>query len=149
MTKKQRLSVICKLIEDEEISTQEELTLRLIEMGYEDVSQSTISRDINELNLIKAAGLTKKFKYVKADLDSRKVSPQMLGLLKQIVTSVDYANNLVVIKTLSGNAGSAGTAIDGMHFPEVLGTVAGDDTLLVIARTNSDAEIIVKTLRTL
>lgn len=148
MTKKQRLSVICKLIEDEEISTQEELTFRLIEMGY-DVSQSTISRDINELNLIKAVGLTKKFKYVKADLDSRKASPQMLGLLKQIVTSVDYANNLVVIKTLSGNAGAAGTAIDGMHFPEVLGTVAGDDTLLVIARTNSDAEIIVKTLRTL
>ena len=73
----------------------------------------------------------------------------MLGLLRQIVSSVDYANNLVVIKTLAGHANSAGIAIDEMNFPEVLGTVAGDDTLLVVTKTNSDAEIIVKTLKTL
>lgn len=148
MTKKQRLSAITELIEKEEISTQEELTARLIELGY-DVSQSTVSRDINELNLIKVEGDEKKFKYLKADLADKKVSPQMLGLLRQIVTSVDYANNLVVIKTLAGHANSAGMAIDEMRFPEVLGTVAGDDTLLIIAKTNSDAEIIVKTLKTL
>jgi transcriptional regulator of arginine metabolism len=66
-----------------------------------------------------------------------------------MITSVDYANNLVVIKTLAGNANSAEIAIDEMRFPEVLGTVAGDDTLLIISRTNSDAEVIVKTLKTL
>ena len=148
MTKKQRLAKIISLIESEEISTQEELTAKLLSLGY-NVSQSTVSRDINELNLIKAEGSGKKFKYIKADLEDRKVSPQMLGLLRQIVSSVDYANNLVVIKTLAGHANSAGIAIDEMNLPEVLGTVAGDDTLLVVTKTNSDAEIIVKTLKTL
>jgi transcriptional regulator of arginine metabolism len=148
MTKKERLSVITSLITREEISTQEELTARLIDLGY-NVSQSTVSRDINELNLIKGEGSSKKFKYIKADLGSSKVSPQMLGLLRQILTSVACANNLVVIKTLAGHANSAGMAIDEMCFPEVLGTVAGDDTLLVVAKTNADAEIIVKTLKTL
>ena len=148
MTKKQRLAKIISLIESEEISTQEELTAKLLSLGY-NVSQSTVSRDINELNLIKAEGIGKKFKYIKADLEDRKVSPQMLGLLRQIVSSVDYANNLVVIKTLAGHANSAGIAIDDMNFPEILGTVAGDDTLLVVTKTNSDAEIIVKTLKTL
>lgn len=148
MTKKQRLSIILDLIEKEEISTQDELTARLVALGY-DVSQSTVSRDINHLNLIKAEGENKKYKYVRAGLETRKATPQMLGLLKQIVVSIACANNLVVIKTLAGNANSAGIAIDGMHFPEVLGTVAGDDTLLIIAKTNSDAEIIEKTLRTL
>ena len=57
------------------------------------------------------------------------------------------ANNLIVIKTLAGNAGTAGMAVDEMHFSEVLGTVAGDDTLLIITKTNTDAEIIIKTLR--
>lgn len=148
MTKKQRLAKIISLIESEEISTQEELTAKLLSLGY-NVSQSTVSRDINELNLIKAEGIGKKFKYIKADLEDRKVSPQMLGLLRQIVSSVDYANNLVVIKTLAGHANSAGIAIDDMNFPEILGTVAGDDTLLIVTKTNSDAEIIVKTLKTL
>ncbi len=148
MTKKERLKHIIELIESEEIATQEELTARLIAKGYE-VSQSTVSRDLNELNLIKVEGKTKNYKYAKADLVDRKGTPQMLGLLKQIITSVEFVNNLVVIKTLVGSADSAGIAIDGMHFPEVLGTIAGDDTLLIVARTNSDAEVIVKTLKTL
>lgn len=148
MTKKERLSLILSLIENEEISTQEELTDRIISLGY-DASQATVSRDINELNLIKTAGTYRKFKYVKADIQAKNLSPQMLGLLKQIITSVDYANNLVVIKTLAGNANSAGIAIDEMHFPEVLGTVAGDDTLLVVSRSSADAEMLVKTLKTL
>ena len=58
------------------------------------------------------------------------------------------ANNLIVIKTLSGNASAAGMAIDEMRFSQILGTVAGDDTLLVITKTNSDAEVVLKTLRT-
>ena len=148
MTKKQRLSAISDLVEKEEISTQEELTTRLIELGY-NVSQSTVSRDINKLNLIKAEGAGKRFKYVKTDITAKKIPAQRLDLLRHVISSVDYANNLVVIKTLAGNANSVGIAIDEMHFPEILGTVAGDDTLLIVARTNSDAEIIVKTLKTL
>ena len=124
------------------------LTARLSELGYE-ISQSTISRDINELNLIKGEGVQKKYRYVQAKVESVDASPQILNLLKQITVSISSANNLVVIKTLSGNAGAAGMAIDGMHFPQVIGTVAGDDTLLIVAKSNSDAEVVVKALRNL
>ena len=148
MTKRERLQIILNLIVNEEISTQEELTARLSELGYE-ISQSTISRDINELNLIKGEGVQKKYRYVQAKVESVDASPQILNLLKQITVSISSANNLVVIKTLSGNAGAAGMAIDGMHFPQVIGTVAGDDTLLIVAKSNSDAEVVVKALRNL
>lgn len=148
MSKKSRLNDIINLIEIEEISTQEELTDRLIALGY-DVSQSTVSRDINELNLIKIEGQNKKFKYSKTDVKAKGTSPQIISMFKQIVTSIDFANNLVVVKTLAGHANSAGMAVDGMHFSEILGTVAGDDTLLIVAKSNSDAEYLVKTLKVL
>ena len=148
MTKNKRHSKICELINEFEISTQEELTDKLNEMGF-NVSQATVSRDIKELGLIKGQGVARKIKYVKYNFDSQEISEKIINLFKQIVLSVDFANNLIVIKTMSGNGGSAGVAIDQMHFPEVLGTVAGDDTLLIVTKTNADAETIVKTLRTL
>ncbi|MBQ3116594.1 MAG: arginine repressor [Clostridia bacterium] len=148
MTKKQRLSIIKDLIEREEIGTQEELTARLNQLGY-DVSQSTVSRDINQLNLVKTQGKSKKSIYSFVDSSMQTASPQVISLLKQIIVSVDSANNLVVIKTPGGNAGTAGMAVDQMHFPQIIGTVAGDDTLLVVAKTNADADIIVKTLKNL
>lgn len=148
MTKNKRHSKICELINEFEISTQEELTEKLNEKGF-NVSQATVSRDIKELGLIKGQGVAKKIKYVKYNFDSQEISEKIINLFKQIVLSVDFANNLIVIKTMSGNGGSAGVAIDQMHFPEVLGTVAGDDTLLIVTKTNTDAETIVKTLRTL
>jgi transcriptional regulator of arginine metabolism len=147
MSKKDRLKAIEKLIVEFEIDTQEELTSKLIDMGY-NVSQATVSRDISELNLIKIEGNFKKYKYSKA-IDGINLKPQIVSLFKQVTTSVACANNLIVIKTLAGNASAAGMAFDEMHFPQVLGTVAGDDTLLVIAKTNADAEIILKSLRTL
>ena len=146
MSKRDRLNTIEKLISEFEINTQEELTSRLNALGY-NVSQATVSRDVNELNIIKIEGVNSKLKYAKPlsiDLSSSNVS-----LFKQVTLSVVCANNLIVIKTLPGNANTAGVAFDQMHFPQVLGTVAGDDTLLVVAKTNSDAEIILKSLRTL
>lgn len=148
MTKKDRLSAILKLIDEKEICNQEELTEGLIALGY-DVSQSTVSRDINELNLIKIVGSNKKIKYAKAETGRASLSPQMLNLFKQVTLSITCANNLIVIKTLSGNAGSAGMAIDQMCLPQILGTVAGDDTVLVVAKSNSDAEFILKSLRSI
>lgn len=148
MSRNNRLIAIEKLINEYEIDTQEELTTKLIKLGF-NVSQSTVSRDINELNLIKVNGTTKKYKYVKTDATTAELSPQIVNLFKQVTTSIACANNLIVIKTLAGNANSAGMAFDEMRFSQVLGTVAGDDTLLVIAKTNNDAEIILKRLRTL
>lgn len=148
MTRKERLSLITDLISRFEIGTQEELTERLNALGY-NVSQATVSRDINELNLIKCEGIEKKSRYVKPAEKNKDLPRQVIEHFKQIMRSIDYANNLIVIKTLSGNGAAAGYAIDQLNLHEVLGTVAGDDTLLIIAKTNADAEKIVKTLRTL
>ena len=147
MTKKERLNYIKNIIVEQEISTQEELTEVLISKGF-DVSQATVSRDINELNLIKVEGLNKKFKYHLPEIKGE--TPQkIIDLFKNVTLSINCANNLIVVKTLAGNAGTAGMAIDNMKIPNVLGTIAGDDVLLIIAKTNGDAECIVKSLRTI
>lgn len=147
MTKKERLKLILNIIEEFEIGTQEDLTECLVNKGY-NVSQATISRDIKELNLIKAEGKSIKSKYVKVNAGEN-VSPKIIELFKHVTLSIVGVNNLIVIKTLSGNAGSAGMAIDGMHFPQVIGSIAGDDTLLVISKSEADAQIIIKSLRML
>ena len=148
MTKKERLSIISNIISEQEISTQEELTVALNNLGYS-VSQATISRDINELALIKVEGENKRFKYALAEKQPNVINPQILNIFKQTIISIERANNLIVLKTLSGNASSAGLAIDQMKFPQVLGTVAGDDTLLIIVKSNLDAEYILKCLRSI
>ena len=148
MAKKDRLEKIKSLISEYEISTQEELTERLNSEGYE-VSQATVSRDINKLNLVKAEGLQKKSKYVLGGAEKSNVSDKIIDLFKQITLSIASVNNLIVIKTLNGNGNSAGMAIDKMNFAEVLGTIAGDDTLLVVTKSDADANFIVKSLRML
>ena len=148
MIKKSRRDAIIDLITNYDISTQDELTEKLISLGFE-VSQATISRDIKELNLVKVEGTNKKYKYAKIDVTEHQLSPQLIGLFKQITTSIECANNLIVLKTISGNASAAGMAIDQMKFSQIIGTVAGDDTLLIITKTSSDAEIVLKVLRTL
>lgn len=146
MTKNERLRIILDVIEEEEIDNQIELTEVLKKRGY-NVSQATISRDVKELNLIKASGSKKKFRYIKGTVELNNISSKHIELFKQVSVSLTCANNLIVIRTLSGNAGTAGMAIDEMHFPEVLGTVAGDDTLLIISKNNNDAETLLKKLR--
>lgn len=148
MKKEIRHRKIFELIKNNEIGTQEELTAKLIEAGCE-VSQATVSRDISELNLIKIDYGNKKYKYACSIPEKLSLSPQIVSLFKQITVSIESANNLIVLKTLSGNAGTAGMAIDEMHFPQILGTVAGDDTVLIITKTTNDAEVILKSLRTI
>ncbi|HCH74146.1 MAG TPA: arginine repressor [Clostridiales bacterium] len=148
MTKKQRLEKICSLINEYEISTQEELTAKLNECGF-NVSQATVSRDINELNLVKSDGAQKKSKYVRCLDAENEIPRKIIDLFKQITVSIATAGNLIVIKTLNGNGGAVGMAIDEMKFSKILGTVAGDDTLLIVTKNEADAEHIVKTLRML
>ena len=148
MSKKLRHDAIIDLITKNDVATQEELTAELVNMGF-DVSQATVSRDIKELNLIKVEGVNKKFKYVKVEVGTSDLSPQIINLFKQITTSIEFANNLIVVKTLSGNASAAGMAIDQMHFSQILGTIAGDDTMLIVTKSTADAEIVIKGLRSL
>lgn len=144
MSKKNRLEDIISLINEFEIETQEELTEKLNEKGY-NVSQATVSRDIRNLGIVKGTGFSKKSRFVK--FDTGKMSEKYLNMYKHAVLSITAANNLVVIKTLEGNANSVGAAIDSMQFTQILGTIAGDDTLLIITKKDSDAELVIKALR--
>lgn len=147
MTKKDRLNLILKLIEENEIGTQEELTELLNSKGL-NVSQATISRDIKELNLIKIEGKKIKSKYIKFSANDG-IPQRIIELFKHVTVSINAVNNLIIIKTLSGNGGAAGMSIDEMHFSQVMGSIAGDDTLLLICKNDADAQIIVKNLRML
>lgn len=148
MTKNQRHQLIIDIIKENEIGTQEQLTAMINKTGQK-VSQATISRDIEELNLIKVSGNKNKYKYVLPVVAQEKVPQNIIDLLKQVTISITEVNNMIIIKTLSGNAGTAGMAVDQMHISEILGTVAGDDTLLVITKSNSDAQIVIKILNNL
>lgn len=139
MTKSKRQDAILKLIESEEIENQEELTKRLNELGVS-VSQATVSRDINEMGIVKEKGVSKKTKFCVNKPEISEIPQKISELFRHIVVGLHYVNNMIVVNTLAGNASSAGMAVDAMKFTEVLGTIAGDDTLLIIAKSDKDAE---------
>ena len=146
MQKKERQRIILDLINEYEVDTQDEITEILNNKGIT-VTQATISRDINELNLIKVAGKTKKFKYAQIDINGSELSEKIVSLFREIVVSITCVNNLIVVKTLSGNASASGMVVDKMALPQILGSIAGDDTLLIVTKSNLDAEIILKRLK--
>lgn len=146
MTKKERQQIIVELVNEYEIDTQEELTVYLNKKGIE-VTQATVSRDINELNLIKVAGKSKKFKYAQIDVKNSALPEKIIGLFKEIVVSITGVNNLIVVKTLSGNAQAAGMVVDKMAMAQVMGSIAGDDTLLIVTKSNIDADVMLKRLK--
>ncbi|MBE5756659.1 MAG: arginine repressor [Clostridiales bacterium] len=143
MTKKQRQEKILQIINEYEIDTQEGLTLKLKELGL-DVTQATISRDIKEMHLTKIQGKVKKFKYAKLDFDSSKVNAKLTRLFKESVVSFIPVNNMILIKTLSGTASNVGFFIDNLGIEQILGSIAGDDTILVITKSNFDADFVIK-----
>lgn len=138
MQRSARQEKILELISHKEIETQEELCAELNRMNYI-VTQATISRDIRDLHLFKVAGITKKYRYAYINDGEREISPKMKSLFRDCVISVKSAQNLVVIKTLSGNGANAGTVVDKLHYEEIVGSVAGDDTLLIVCQDNQGA----------
>lgn len=136
----QRQAAIIDLISNHEIDTQEELTARLREMGFHS-TQATISRDIKELRLIKIASSNGGYKYsiAESEQDSGFV-PRVRNIFRECVIKVDVAQNLVVIKTITGMANAAAFALDTMKIGEIVGTIAGDDNVLIILRDNESAE---------
>ena len=107
------------------------------------VTQATISRDIKELHLFKVSGTEKKYRYSYISAAEGKVSPKMKSLFCGCIVSLRTAQNIVVIKTLPGNGSNAGTVIDRLNYPEIVGSVAGDDTLIVVCTDNEAAEKVV------
>ena len=135
-----RQAVILEIIGNMEIETQEELCAELNRRNYS-VTQATVSRDIKELRLFKVAGTEKKYKY--AFIDD---APKMHNLFRECVLSIRSAMNQIVIKTLRGNGSNAGMIVDKLNLPEVLGSIAGDDTLLIVATDEEKAKIVVEKL---
>ena len=129
--KLERHSKIVELIGKYEIDTQEELAARLNEAGF-NVTQATVSRDIKALRLLKVLSKDGGYKYATADKAQSGMAERFIRIFHDSVLSVAQANNLLVLKTISGSAHVAGEAIDTLHWPEIVGTISGDNTILVI-----------------
>ena len=127
-----RQNKIIELITNNEIDTQEKLVTMLRECGYE-VTQATISRDIKELQLVKTLSSSGKYKYSVHKSQDLPVSDRFVKIFRETITSIDSSGNIIVVKTLSGCANAAGEAIDTSNFEHIIGSLAGDNTLLLIA----------------
>ena len=137
--KKRRQAKILDIIKNFNIETQEELQERLRESGFE-VTQATISRDIKELRLVKELSDNGRYIYSSGKkITNDTVSLRAAGIFVDSVISVDYALNTVCIKCFSGMAGAACAAIDSMQWKDVLGTIAGDDTIFVLCSSENAA----------
>ena len=138
--KNARQSEILKLIRAEEVETQEQLLALLREKGYT-ATQATISRDIKELRLVKEQTGQGTYRYAVTDRKSSADSEARLrNIFKEGVTSVDVAQNIVVVRTMPGLASAACSALDGMEIPGMVGSLAGDDTGILIMRDSASAQ---------
>lgn len=129
-----RHEAIINIIKENNVETQQELTDFLCQVGFE-VTQATVSRDIKELGLHKKLNKDGRYVYTcneKETIDG--ITDEMTIILSKSIVSSDYSLNTVVIKTLAGMAQGAASVLDAMHFPECLGTIAGDDTIFVVTR---------------
>ncbi|MCK9574943.1 MAG: arginine repressor [Clostridia bacterium] len=143
MARTSRQSKILEIINQKEIETQDELVAELRAENY-DVTQATISRDIKELGLIKIMADSKRYKYALVESTEQVVSNKLVNIFKECVISIKSARNLIVIKTLRGMAFAASNLIDKLSINEVLGSVASDDTIMVVA---SDDKFVTEILR--
>lgn len=141
--KPQRHIKIREIIANQDIETQDELVEELKKAGY-NVTQATVSRDIKELHLVKVPTSNGLYKYsLPAD---RRFNPaqKLKRILQESFISIDYSENLIVLKTLPGNAHAVGALLDNLDWNDVIGTLAGDDTILVICRSKELAPEIVE-----
>lgn len=125
---------ILELINAHEIDTQERLAEKLREAGF-NVTQATVSRDIKELQLVKHAGASGRSCYAQSRTSDAPVSERFRKILRETILSIDSAENMIVIKTLSGCANAAAEAIDTTNFPDIIGTLAGDNTIFMVIRS--------------
>lgn len=128
--KTRRQKCIKDIITQYDVETQEELIEMLRNRGHE-ATQATISRDIKELKIIKVATEYNTYKYALTPQDDTRTTAKYSSILKQTVINIEYAGNLIVLKTYPGMAQAAAAAIDSMEFNEIIGTIAGDDTVFI------------------
>ena len=147
--KSRRQEEIIDIITRQEVETQEQL-LDLLKSRGITTTQATVSRDIKQLHLIKELTPSGVYKYAPSQSRaSAGLSGRLNAIFKEGVISFDVAKNLVVLKTMPGLANAAAAAIDSMDIPEMVGSLAGDDTVLLIMRTNEDAADFCRELQTM
>lgn len=142
----ERQSKIIQLIEQYDIETQEELANRLMEAGF-NVTQATVSRDIRELKLTKIQTPDHKQKYAILANAEQNLNDKYIRVLQDGFKTMDKAQNILVIKTLSGMANAVAAALDAMNYHEVVGTLAGDDTIFCATRTEKDTQEVMTKLQ--
>ena len=136
--KKNRHEAILSLISQQDIGTQEELMQKLNDLGYK-VTQATVSRDIKYLKLIKTPVASGQYKYSYVNNEAEDFSGKYYSILSHSVTSVDYAGNMAVVKCYAGMANAACAAMDNLEIENIVGTLAGDDTIFVLCRDEQSA----------
>jgi transcriptional regulator of arginine metabolism len=140
-TKRRRQDTIVELIRTQRVHSQDELRRLLIEHGF-DVTQATLSRDLRELRVAKVPHAEGESYYVITSAPDG-MGPALASLLPQLFVSVEGVDNLIVVKTLTGSAQAVAEAIDLEEWPELLGTVAGDDTILIVLRDRGHREDVI------
>lgn len=146
--KSRRHAKILDIIAEYPIETQDELITRLKDEGYK-ATQATISRDIKDLRLVKTLGSDGKYRYVSASKNSTDIRSNFSSLFASSVNSIDFAQNIVVIKTLSGMAQAVCAALDSNDYKAVVGTIAGDDTIFIACRSSQLAVNLTEELKKL
>lgn len=141
--KAKRLNKILDIITTKNIETQEELAEELRKEGFK-ITQATISRDIKNLHLTKVLGKNGKYKYILSVNEPKVIDNQIMSILQNSITHVEYIEHMVVIKTLTASAGAVAEAIDQLGLEEVAGTLAGDNTIFVMFRNIKKAEAFVR-----
>ena len=151
MNRTERLKIIREIVRDNKISTQDELISRLKDKGL-DITQSTVSRDIRSLNLVKVRGTDQNEYYsygTKYTGDPQLEMKRVRLKFRDSVVSVERANNIIVIRTSPGEAQGVAAVIDGSNFDKILGTVAGDDTIICVIDNETNAEKMVELFKDL
>ena len=147
MGKKNRHFHILRLIESASVESQQDLLDALAKEGL-DISQSTLSKDLKELGIIKVRGKEGKFRFLQTkEREIFHVGVMLKKELQDFLTDTIPVGNFVVLKTVSGNASGTAKCLDDIGWPEIIGTIAGDDTVLIISKSPEDARIVIDKLQ--
>ena len=145
--KNDRQNHLLQIITEESIETQEQLLERLLERGIKS-TQATISRDIKELHLIKEPAGQGRYRYaVSSHRTKLNFADRLRTIFRESLISADYAQNIAVIKTMPGLAHGAASALDGMNINDMVGSLAGDDTVMIVMRDTESAAALVVEIR--
>lgn len=140
--KTSRHNKILEIIENNVVETQEDLADRLKALGM-DVTQATVSRDIKDLRLSKVLTSDGRYKYAYMSAQNSAISTRLINILTEAYISSDFAMNIVVVKTLPGMAQAVASAIDSLKWDDIIGTIAGDDTIMTVCRNEASAKELV------